>query len=400
MCGNPSITPVRQLGLLAVVLAASATVAPADDLAPKVEERQLPFAMHSEMSERPAITVGRSGADILGTDNRALQAAVDYVAGLGGGVVEIGEGEYLMRDSLHLRSGVTVRGRKGKTILRKAEGAASALALDGDFGEQQITVVDPAGFAVGAGVAIWDDHAGGFHTTVARITGRRGNTFSIDASLMADCMVAAHAKAATVFPVVSGREIQGARVEDLVVEGNKDANVPLNGCRGAGIYLYRGFGTTIRGCAVRNFNGDGISFQQSNDVTVVDCVSEGNTDLGLHPGSGSQRPVVRVAWRGTTATTACFCAGACGMGCSRTTAWRTTGGSGSRSGTRTPTTCCGAIRSSEMRLAACVSARRPRGWRRTVIAWSIIASRTTAARPARRASGSGASRRDWSSRGT
>jgi parallel beta-helix repeat protein len=169
----------------------------------------------------------------------------------------------------------------------------SPLALDGDFGEQQITVQDPSGFVVGAGVAVWDDRAAGFHTTVARITGRRGNTFSIDAPLMADCMVAGHAKAATVFPVVSGTNIEGAVVEDLIIEGNKAANAPLNGCRGAGIYLYRGFGTSIRGCAVRNYNGDGISFQQSNDVTVVDCVSEDNADLGLHPGSGSQRPVVR-----------------------------------------------------------------------------------------------------------
>jgi parallel beta-helix repeat protein len=44
---------------------------------------------------------------------------------------------------------------------------------------------------------------------------------------------------------------------------------------------------------VRAYHGDGISFQQSNDVSVVDCISEDNTDLGFHPGSGSQRPVVR-----------------------------------------------------------------------------------------------------------
>jgi len=37
-----------------------------------------------------------------------------------------------MRDSLHLRSNVTVRGQKGKTILRKADGAVSPLVLDGD----------------------------------------------------------------------------------------------------------------------------------------------------------------------------------------------------------------------------------------------------------------------------
>lgn len=270
-----------------------ATLARAGDEGPGRDEQQLPFAMHSAMTDLPTISVGRSDADLIGSDNRALQAAVDYVAGLGGGVVLIGEGEYLMRDSLHLRSNVTVRGVKGKTILRKAKAAESPLAMDGDFGEQQITVVNPSGFEVGMGVAVWDDRSGGFHTTVGRITGGRGDTFAIDAPLMADCMVSNDARAATVFPVVSGVDIQGARVEDLVIDGNKGENPYLNGCRGAGIYLYRGFGTVITGCEVRDYHGDGISFQQSNDVTVAGCVSEGNTHLGLHPGSGSQRPVVR-----------------------------------------------------------------------------------------------------------
>ena len=263
------------------------------DFSPPAEEQQLPGAMHSQMDARPHITVGKTDADLIGTDHRALQAAVDYIAGLGGGTVQIGEGEYLLRDSLHLRSHVTVRGVKGRTILRKAPGTVSPLALDGDFGEEQITVEDANGFAIGCGVAVWDDGAGGFHTTVARITGRRGNTFSIDKPLMADCMVHRNAKAATVFPVVSGYHTENARIEDLVIEGGREENVHLNGCRGAGIFLYRGFGTVISGCTVRNYNGDGISFQQSNDVTVADCVSEGNASLGIHPGSGSQRPTVR-----------------------------------------------------------------------------------------------------------
>ncbi|WZP01179.1 right-handed parallel beta-helix repeat-containing protein (plasmid) [Isosphaeraceae bacterium EP7] len=292
MTTNPSSALLRQIGRIALALAVASTNSIADDLAPKAEERQLPHAMHSEMSERPSVKVGRAGSDIVGSDNRALQAAVDYVAGLGGGVVEIGEGEYLMRDSLHLRSGVTVRGIKGKSVLRKADAAVSALAIDGDFGEQQVTLTEPEGFTPGTGLAIWDDNAGGFHTTVARIIGRRGQTVAFDAPLMADCMVSAHAKAATVFPVISGSDIRGARVEDLIIEGNKAANPHLNGCRGAGIYLNRGFGTAIRGCVVRGYNGDGISFQQSNDVEVIDCISEGNAELGLHPGSGSQRAVV------------------------------------------------------------------------------------------------------------
>ena len=94
----PSIAFMQRLGQVPFVLAVCGTIALANDLAPKADERQLPHAMHSEMSERPTITVGRAGADLIGADNRALQAAVDYVAGLGGGVVEVGEGEYLMRD--------------------------------------------------------------------------------------------------------------------------------------------------------------------------------------------------------------------------------------------------------------------------------------------------------------
>ncbi len=254
---------------------------------------QVRGAMHTAMKEGARVTVSVQSGDIVGGDNRALQAALDYVASLGGGVVEIGPGEYLMRDSLHLRPQVTVRGTPGKTVLRKAASSASALKLDGDYGEEQITLLNPEGFQVGDGVAIWDKNARGFHTTVARITGRNGNTFSIDTPLNADCMVSDGAKAATVFPVISGYHLEGARIEDITIEGNKAENVYLDGCRGGGIFLYRCPGAIIQRCTVRNYHGDGISFQQCNDVQVLECVSESNAGLGLHPGSGSQRATVR-----------------------------------------------------------------------------------------------------------
>ncbi len=249
--------------------------------------------MHIAMKEQPRVGIGLRDGDMTGSDNRALQAAVDYVAGLGGGLVEIGPGEYLMTDSLHLRSHVTVRGTPQKTVLRKARAAVSALKLDGDYGEEQITVIKPEGFEVGQGVAIWDKNSGGFHTTVARITGRSGDTFSISRPLNADCMVEDGAQAATVFPVISGYDVEDVRVADLIIDGNKGENVPLNGCRGAGIFLYRSPGTVIERCTVRDYNGDGISFQQSNEVRVEGCACENNAGLGLHPGSGSQRPLVR-----------------------------------------------------------------------------------------------------------
>src|SRR4051794_31832684 len=117
---NPLRVPAVVLLLVTPVLAANMDADPS----PRPDERQLPRRMHSQMSDLPTIKVGRSDADIVGSDNRALQAAVEYIAQLGGGTVEIGPGEYLMRDSLHLRPNVTVRGTPRSTILRKAPGAA------------------------------------------------------------------------------------------------------------------------------------------------------------------------------------------------------------------------------------------------------------------------------------
>src|SRR5258708_40363107 len=97
------MTRINLLLLLGSTLGASLAVAAADkarDFSPNADEKQVPHAMHSGMKDRPNITVGQRDADIIGTDNRVLQAAVDYVAALGGGVVEIGEGEYLMSDCL------------------------------------------------------------------------------------------------------------------------------------------------------------------------------------------------------------------------------------------------------------------------------------------------------------
>ena len=276
--------PLAALAALSLSARAAGTADP---------HRQVAGAMHGAMAERPVVRVGEHEGDFKGRDHRVLQAAVDYVGSLGGGTVEIGAGEFLMRDSLHLRANVTVRGLGEKTVLRKAKAATSPLELDGDFGEEQITVRNPEGFAVGDGVAIWDNNAHGFHRTVARITGRNGNTFSLSQPLMSDCMAGNGAQAATVFPVVSGYHLEGVRVEGLTIEGNRDENVNLDGCRGGGIYLYRCSGAVIERCTVRHYHGDGISFQQSNDVTVTDCLTEGNASLGFHPGSGSQRPVVR-----------------------------------------------------------------------------------------------------------
>jgi hypothetical protein len=121
--------------------------------------------MHIAPEDLAKVTAGPGSKDFAGSDNRTLQSAVDYVAPLGGGVVEVLPGEFLMRDSLHLRPNVTIRGTPGRTVLRKAKSASSKLHLDGDYGEEQVTLEKSEGFEIGDGLAVWDRNAGGFHTT-------------------------------------------------------------------------------------------------------------------------------------------------------------------------------------------------------------------------------------------
>lgn len=240
------------------------------------------------------VHVGIDEGDFRGGDHRVLQAAVDYVAGLGGGTVRIGPGRYQMRNALVLRSNVRVIGSAGQTQLVACDGLKLPLAADGDANERQITITDASGLRLGDGVSIQDRTSGGFEVTTATLLGRVGeNTFRISQPLYLDYLVSNQATACLAFPGIGGWNIQNVGIEDISIEGNRQRAQYLNGCRGGGIYLFECADVIIRNCLVREYNGDGISFQVSSNVTVEDCLVENNSGLGLHPGSGSQSPVVR-----------------------------------------------------------------------------------------------------------
>jgi parallel beta-helix repeat protein len=169
------------------------------------------------------------------------------------------------------------------------------LAVDGDCHERQITLENSSEFQVGDGVAIRDDrYANGFEVTTATLTARVDDrSFRISSPLYLDYLVSRKAVACLAFPVVSGANIKNVAVEGLTVEGNGARAEYIDGCRGGGIYLFECENVAIRNCVVRHYKGDGISFQGSAHVTVEDCLCEDNTGLGIHPGSGSQRPIVR-----------------------------------------------------------------------------------------------------------
>jgi len=240
--------------------------------------------------QRITVSAGHGQADLPGATNVCLQAAVDYVAALGGGVVEIAAGLYVMHDSLHVRPRVTVRGVGPETVLFKSPMVSSALSADLGYGHYDISLAEPDLFRPGMGVHIQDDGSAGFYTTCATLLYRDGDRFGINRFLNHDYARRRNAVVRSVFPVVSGYGAEDCVIEDLRIVGNAENNGPLNGCRGGGIFLLRSHRAMIRNVVVENYNGDGISFQQCEDVIIQDALCRRNKGHGFHPGSGSVRP--------------------------------------------------------------------------------------------------------------
>jgi len=222
-----------------------------------------------------------------------LQAAVDYVANLGGGVVSVLPGRYVMHDSLHLRPRVRVKGAGESTVLVKAPMVSSKLSADLGYGHYDVSLAEPDKFKPGMGIHIQDDRSGGFYTTCATLIYRVGDRFGTTRMLNHDYSRGANAIVRSVFPVISGYHAEDAVVESLKIDGNAEQNDHLNGCRGGGIFLLQAHRTAMRNVVIENYNGDGISFQQCEDIVIEDCRCERNRGLGFHPGSGSTRPQMR-----------------------------------------------------------------------------------------------------------
>ena len=240
------------------------------------------------------IRVAQSGvADVIGSDNTALQKAADLLKP--GDTLEIGPGTYEMNNSLFIPSKVTVRGVPGQTILKKSPGVASPLVEDGDYGEHQLRVADPKKFRAGMGLAVMDDTSNsGWDVSISTVTGVEGNTLHLGPMTLKDYDVAEkHARVSNSFPILCAIQTEGVVFESLIVDGNKEQNADLDGCRGGAIYLYISKDAVIRNCVARNYNGDGISFQITENVQVLDCESHGHSGYGIHPGTGSDRPIVR-----------------------------------------------------------------------------------------------------------
>ena len=248
-----------------------------------------------DWEKRLSISVGPKKADLVGTNEKALQAAVDYMARMGGGTVQMLPGEYRLRNAVHLRDKVRILGSGEDSVLIKEASVKVKLADDSDWYDQEITLENATGFKVGDGVCLRakNPHDGGNTVIKRTLMARSGNRFKLNAGLRKNLWLSGNPTAATLFPLLNCEHVKHVAIENITLDGNRANNENLNGNYAGCIFAQDCSRLTFRNVEARNYNGDGMSWQICHDVVVENCHSHDHNGLGLHPGSGSQRPVMR-----------------------------------------------------------------------------------------------------------
>ncbi len=254
--------------------------------------------------ERLTLTVGHSTpssgvntkhADLLGQDDRVLQAAIDFVAAKGGGTVKILSGVYRLRAAVSIPSGIRVIGSGEESIITRIASNVIPLAADSDWYDQEVTLAPGADFRVGDSVVFRakNPHDQGATVIKRTIVARSGNRLKLNDGLRENLWLSGEPTCASLFPLFTSENSADVIIENITLDGNREHTDHFDGNYGGCIFLQDCNRFTFRNVETRNYNGDGISFQICHDIVVDRCYSHDNADLGVHPGSGSQRPLIR-----------------------------------------------------------------------------------------------------------
>jgi len=237
------------------------------------------------------ITVGGPSATIQGFSNQAIQTAVDALPHEGG-TVKLEAGEYKMMAPVRLKSNVKLIGSGDKTILKRIDGYHSKFIIDADYGELKVTVEDASGFKPGMSIQITDKpNSSCWDVTTAIITDIVKDTLYFDTYLIRDYDAEANGMVTNAGSCVSVHNAENVFISDFTIDGNKEKNDLLDGCNGGGIVIIKSKNVTVDKVHVDKFNGEGITWQITENVTVRNCEING-CNMGLHPGTGSPNTTI------------------------------------------------------------------------------------------------------------
>ena len=244
-------------------------------------------ALVSPKVAEQVITVGGPNAQVSGFNNQSIQFAIDAVAKTGG-TVKLNPGVYQIKAPVRMKSNVKLVGSGRETILKREKGVQTKYMVDADFGELKLTVENSDGFEVGMKVQFTDDENNGcWNVSTAYITDISDNTIYIDKGLIRDYRSDKNGLVSNASSVIEALDVENTLISNLTADGNRAENFFADGCNSAGILILRSKKVTVDNVHVKDFNGEGISWQITENVTIKNSEISGSGNTGLHPGTGS-----------------------------------------------------------------------------------------------------------------
>ena len=249
-------------------------------------------ALVTPKTAKQSITVGGKNADIQGFTNQSIQFAIDAVAKTGG-TVQLNPGVYKIKAPIRMKPNVNLIGSSEGTILKREAGVQTKYIVDADFGELKLTVENTDGFEIGMKVQITDDeNSSCWNVSTAYISDISDNVIYIDKGLIRDYRSDKNGLISNASSVIEALDVENCRISDLTADGNRADNFFADGCNSAGILILRSKNVTVENVHVKDFNGEGISWQITENVTIKNSEISGSGNTGLHPGTGSPFSVI------------------------------------------------------------------------------------------------------------
>ncbi|MFC2124911.1 nitrous oxide reductase family maturation protein NosD, partial [Bacteroidota bacterium] len=109
----------------------------------------------------------------------------------------------------------------------------------------------------------------------------------IDSHLIRDYRSDQNGLVSNASSVIDVIEAENVTISNLTADGNRENTFRTDGCNGAGVLMFKSKYITVDNVHVKDFNGEGISWQITENVTVRNCEISGSGNIGLHPGTGS-----------------------------------------------------------------------------------------------------------------
>ncbi|NQU85386.1 MAG: right-handed parallel beta-helix repeat-containing protein [Mariniphaga sp.] len=238
------------------------------------------------------ITVGGIDADISGYNNQSIQYAIDAVAKTGGTVI-LNPGNFDIIAPVRMKSNVKLIGSGKESILKRGVGVQTKYIVDADYGELKLTVENSDGFEIGMKAQVTDDvNSGCWNVSTAYITDIVDNIIYIDEGLIRDYRSDKNGLISNASSVIEVIGAENVSISNLTTDGNRSENYFADGCNSAGILILKSKKVTVDNVHVKDFYGEGISWQITENVTIRNSEVSGSGNTGLHPGTGSPFSII------------------------------------------------------------------------------------------------------------